>query len=285
MKALFLVLLIVPPLSSLVLAMDPPAKLWEKWYYEDWDSVHFRDIELTPSGDLLITGLIYDYTVPYHENWVAVLLDQDGEVIWEVPHEFAGASGRDCAVLPDGSFVLTGGATPDTNSTSSALYIHKISSSGVTEWARIYDFPETTETGYGITCLSDGGFAVCGRVHGTGLQSGRAWILRTDSLGDTLWTREWGTPLLDTSVHYGQSILYEGNELCILAKGTDDTLITNGPHLLFYDLEGNYIRGTDYPELYLEYPVDMCPASDGGYTFVTKTQCVIWHTDQYGETL
>ncbi len=70
MKALFLVLLILPPLSSLVLAMDPPAKLWEKWYYADWESVHFRDIEFTASGDLFITGLIYDYTVPYHENWV-----------------------------------------------------------------------------------------------------------------------------------------------------------------------------------------------------------------------
>jgi hypothetical protein len=278
MKALFFVLLILPPPSSLVLAMDPPAKLWEKWYYNVYDSVHFRDIELTPSGDLLITGLIYDYTVPYHENWVAVLLDQDGEVIWEVPHEFAGASGHDCAVLPDGSFVLTGGATPDTNSTSSALYIHKISSSGVTEWARIYDFPETTETGYGITCLPDGGFAVCGRVHGTGQWAGLAWILRTDAYGDTLWTREWGASI----ENYGKTVLFNNDELVVLAKGTDDTLTTQGPHLLFYDLEGNYIRGTNYPELNYIFPGDMCIASDSGFIFVTKTFPSISHTDQYG---
>jgi hypothetical protein len=265
--------------------MDPPVKLWEKWYYTDWDVAHFRDIELNQYNEYFITCLVYDYTYPIHENYVALLLDQDGDTVWEVPHEFNAATGVDGLALSDGSYIITGSAVDSTGTCTQGLLLHKISSDGTTIWARIYDFPETTETGYGITCLPDGGFAVCGRVHGTGVQAGRAWILRTDSIGDTLWTREWGTPLLDTSVHYGQSILYENNELCILAKGTDDSLITNGPHLLFYDLEGNYIRGTDYPELYLEYPADMCSASDGGYTFVTKTNCVIWHTDQYGETL
>ncbi len=29
----------------------------------------------------------------------------------------------------------------------------------------------------------------------------------------------------------------------------------------------------------------MCLATDGGYTFITKTFPYVWHTDQYGETL
>jgi len=258
--------------------LDPPVKLWEKWYYTNYDYAHFRDIELTPSGNLVITGLIYDYTPPpYLENWVAILLNQDGDILWEVPHEFAGASGYDCEVLSDGSFVVAGGS-------SSGLYIHKISADGTTEWARVYDYPETTETGYSITCLPDGGFAVCGRVHGTGITAGQAWLLRTDANGDTLWTREWGS-LVQNSTDYGKSVLFNNNELCVLAHGLTDSLPTFGPHLLFYDLEGNYLRGTDYLELYYEFPADMCLASDGGLTFVTKTNCVILHTNQYGETL
>ncbi len=63
------------------------------------------------------------------------------------------------------------------------------------------------------------------------------------------------------------------------------TLITSGPHLLFYDLEGNYIRGTDYPELNYIFPGDMCIASDSGFIFVTKTFPSISHTDQYGEIM
>jgi hypothetical protein len=72
----------------------------------------------------------------------------------------------------------------------------------------------------------------------------------------------------------------------MLAKGLSDSLPTYGPHLLFYDLDGDYLRGTDYGDV-LEYlfPADMCIASDGGYTFTTKYFPPVWHTDQYGETL
>jgi len=281
MKAIFLILLIVPPLSSLVLAMDPPVKLWEKWYYDAWDAAHFEDIELDQNGNLFVTSIIYDNTQPVHESFVAILFDEDGNCIWEVPHSFAGAFGYDGAVLTDGSYVITGTAVEDSASNSIGLFIQKISSDGTTIWARIYDYPDTKEEGYGIACLPDGGFAVCGRVHGTGIQAGQLWLLRTDADGDTLWTQTWGT----YNTNYGKTVLLSNSELCVLAMGRDDTLITAGPHLLFYDLEGNYLRGTNYPELYYKFPADMCSASDGGYTFVTKTHCVIWHTDQYGETL
>jgi hypothetical protein len=88
-----------------------------------------------------------------------------------------------------------------------------------------------------------------------------------------------------STVHYGKSVLFSNNELCVLAKGTDDTLSTNGAHLLFYDLDGNYLRGTDYPDLDWDFPVSFCIPVSGGYTFVTDIHPVIKHTDQYGETL
>jgi len=274
------ILLLFPFLSY---GLDPPVKVWEKWYYTNYDYAHFRDIELAPSGNLLITGLIYDYTPPpILENWIAILLNQDGDILWEVPHEFAGASGYDCEVLEDGSFVIAGGATPDTNSTSSGLYIHKISADGTTEWAKVYDYLDTTETGYGITCLPDGGFAVCGRVHGTGSQAGQAWLLRTDAQGDTLWTRTWGTGYSS----YGKSVIFNNDEICVFTQVMDDTLSPiQGPHLLFFDLSGNYIRGVGFGYLFYHLPASLCIASDGGYTFVSNLMSSIWHTDQYGETL
>ncbi len=193
MKALFLILLILPPLSSLVLAMDPPAKLWEKWYYTDWDVAHFRDIELNQYNEYFITCLVYDYTYPIHENYVALLLDQNGETVWEVPHEFNAATGVDGLALSDGSYIITGSAVDSTGTCTQGLLLHKISSDGTTIWARMYDYPETTETGYSITCLPDGGFAVCGRVHGTGHQGRSSLVTSNGRSGDTLWTREWGS--------------------------------------------------------------------------------------------
>lgn len=281
MKALLLVLLILPPLSSLVLAMDPPAKLWEKWYFTDWDVAYFRDIELNQYNEYFITCLVYDYTYPIHENYVALLLDQNGDTVWEVPHEFNAATGVDGLALSDGSYIITGSAVDSTGTCTQGLLLHKISSDGTTIWVKIYDYPDTKEEGYSIACLPDGGFAVCGKVHGTGQWAGLAWILRTDAYGDTLWTREWGASI----ENYGKTVLFNNDELVVLAKGTDETLTTQGPHLLFYDLEGNYIRGTNYPELNYILPGDMCIASDSGFIFVTKTFPSISHTDQYGEIM
>jgi len=277
-KLFFLLLLLV----STTLAIDPPVKLWEKWYYTSWDVAFFRDIEITLSGDLFVGCLIYDYTPPpILENYVALLIDQDGNVIWEVPHAYDGAQSYDGLVLADGSYVVTGSATDYSSSSTVGLYIHKIASDGSTEWTKLYDYPDTKEEGYGITCLPDGGFAVCGRVYGTGNWAGEAWILRTDAYGDTLWTNSWGTSI----ENYGKAILFNNDELVVLAKGEDDTLVTQGTHLLFYDLDGNYLRGTDYPELLWIPPGDMCLASDGGYIFVTETFPSIAHTDLYGEIL
>lgn len=265
--------------------LDPPVKIWEKWYYTGYDSAYFEDIEITSAGNLFITARLFDYTQPFHEIYVALLLDQDGEVIWEVPHEFAGGSGYDGAVLPDGSFVITGVAVEDSTSNSVGLYIHRISSEGETIWARIYDYTDTKEEGYGITCLPDGGFAVCGRVHGTGtINAGQMWLLRTDANGDTLWTREWGSTV-PNSPDWGKTVLFSNDELCVLAHGLTDSLPTYGPHLLFYDLDGNYLHGTDYPELYYIFPGDMCTASDSGFIFVTNTFPSISHTDQLGEIM
>ena len=161
----------------------------------------------------------------------------------------------------------------------------KIDQNGSIDWTKIYDFPDTKEEGYGITCLPDGGFAVCGRVHGTGtINAGQMWLLRTDANGDTLWTREWGSTVAN-SPDWGKTVLFNNDELCVLAHGLTESQPTYGPHLLFYDLGGSFLRATNYTELYWQFARGMCLGSDGGYTFTTAENPVLWHTDKYGATL
>jgi len=266
--------------ASVTHALDAPVKLWEKWYYQDWDGAFFRDIELTDSGNLFITGNAYDWTIPILDFYTAFLLDQDGIVIWEVTQPWYGVSAYDGSILQDGSYVITGVCVEDPDSTYS-LFLMKIDQSGSIEWTRLYDYPGTKEAGYGITCLPDGGFAVCGRINGTGTIWGDAWILRTDANGDTLWTDVWGT----SPANWGKAIEYANDMICVLAYGKDDTLTTRGTHFLFYDLDGNYLHGTDQVLLYAEHPAGFCLASDGGYTLVTESSPEIVHTDPLGEIL
>jgi len=271
-------------LSFMAYGLDPPVKLWEKWYSFPYHSgCFFKDIEITPDGNLFITGYSTDFSAPDTSGYCAFLLDMNGNVLWAADYTRYSMFGQDGVVLPDGSMAITGYGQSQYGS-SRELFIMKINQDGSSAWTKVYDYPDTKEAGYGITCLPDGGFAVCGRVHGTGISWGQAWILRTDSYGDTLWTKEWGR-ISSNSTDYGKSVLYVNDMLCVLTMGADDTLQTGGTHLLFYDLDGNYLYGSDYPNLDYYFPGDICKASDGGVTFVTETLPVIWHTDQYGETL
>jgi hypothetical protein len=101
-------------LSSIAaFAIDPPVKLWEKQYYSEYDVANFVDLELTGDGNLFITCKVFNAPPSTEDNYVAILVDTDGNILWEVSHPFAGAYGNDGTVLSDGSFAITGTAVLD----------------------------------------------------------------------------------------------------------------------------------------------------------------------------
>ena len=131
----FFVLLLTASVSQ---AVDPPVKLWEKWYYSNYDGAEFFDIELTDSSDLFITGSVYDYTTPLLDGYSAFLMDLDGNVLWEVHHSWYTGRGLDGAVLPDGSFPAGDNTIQwiPSDNLSEGCYIIKMSTSVSTESVR-----------------------------------------------------------------------------------------------------------------------------------------------------
>jgi hypothetical protein len=141
--------------------LDPPVKLWERQYsFPGGSGCFFYDVELTPENNLFISGVSRDFQNPDSTGYCAFLIDLDGNNIWQVDFTCLLMSGADGVILPDGSMAITGYCFTDMEG-SHALFIMKIAQDGSTEWTRIYDYPDTREEGYGITCLPDGGFAVC----------------------------------------------------------------------------------------------------------------------------
>ncbi len=106
----------------------------------------------------------------------------------------------------------------------------------------------------------------------------RPWILRTDSQGDTLWTREWGWEYNDSAL----GVLYLDEGLTVLMQGRLEST-TGGPHLVRYDMDGNLLWETAIPELAGKHAQDMCEASDGGLLSLTKyAPVMIVHMDYFG---
>ena len=269
-------------LFSVASGIDPPEKMWEKTYNQTGANC-FTDLCITADGDLVLTA------------GNLILMDTSGGIIWSVEDPSLYTHSLRDVDEPVGRdyFICSGRCKVESGDTYSLL-LQKISATGEIIWTKVYDYPNTREEGYSIIELPDGGFAVCGRVYGEGLYLGQAWILRTDANGDTLWTDVWGT----TTYNYAVGIEYDADNdwLVVLALGASDSLPEWGPHLLFYSLEGDYLFGTTYPDLYQEKPRGLCTTVDGGYAFVSEygynflpvisgTDCqgdLLWSYDIYG---
>jgi hypothetical protein len=255
-------------------AMDPPVMEWEMQYYPSLASV-FRDVHQINDGNLILGGRVWSGPKSF-----LVSMDLNGDTLWTCGNEWYAQDAYGVEELDDGRYIATGSCM-EQSTASGALFIAKVDSSGTGIWSRVFDASDEKEEGYCVIALPDGGYAACGRINGTGLYFGQAWILRTNSQGDTLWTDIWGEPV----INFAASILYKDGKLVVLVHGSAGEL-PYGSHLLFYDLDGNYLYGTSYPGVG-GYAEGMCHASDGGFTFVTGNCSfpAIVHTDSEGNLL
>ena len=246
---------------SMAYGIDPPEKMWEETYPEYYS---FYWIGRAEDGGYFLACHPYSY---WSEESVCRISDS-GEIIWS-----AGDSGQywhaamDIELLQDSCLIVAGVSKP-LETGSNGLILYKLSRSGELMWSRLYDYYGYNESGRSVCTLPDGGYAVCGRVYGEGLNEGQAWILRTDENGDTLWTDVWGTHTINFAV--GVEYDEENDWIVVLTYGRSDSLINKGPHLLYYTPEGEYLFGTTYPELYPEWAIDLCRFPDGGYGFVSE---------------
>ncbi len=203
------------------------------------------------------------------------LIDEQGDRQWLITPDSAGwhyLKFQSVLPLPDGSIVSTG-VGKQTDSSSFSVFIVKIDSEGSLVWIKNYDNPETTDYGYDIEVLPDDGFTVAAR------QGGDAWILRTDSLGETLWTREWG----DIYVDRAADILYHDGGILAFMRGRKPGG-NYGVFLVRYSLSGDFEWEASFPEWPGVYPdaQAMCEASDGGLLLMDNYWPEIFHTDYLG---
>jgi hypothetical protein len=109
----------------------------------------------------------------------------------------------------DGGFCLVGQNQND-------VYVVRTSETGDTLWTRT--FGDTAEDrGYGLTQTPDGGFVITGWTFSFGDGSGDVYLIRTDSHGDSLWTRTYG----GGETEYGASIEVTSDSGYIVAGSTE----------------------------------------------------------------
>lgn len=265
--------------------------LWTREYGIGWGYC----VEQTNDKGYIITG----QTGAFEELQNLLLLKTDslGDSIWA--HAYGGVNvdeGMSVNQTKDGGYVITGRTISFSNEGDDFdLWLLKTDANGDTLWTRTYG-GEWQDEGCCVQETHDGGYIITGlrTVDSTGANDFlyRLWLLKTDSLGDTVWSREYGEWELRAGGRYVQEISdngyivtgwcypfsYESRmDLCLLKTNSQgDTLWTRSYGGDKRD-EGYCVQETN----------------DGGYIVVGKTESFgegysdVWliKTDSLGDTL
>jgi hypothetical protein len=225
---------------------------WE--YYDKAES-----IALTDDGGYVIAGSTNSFSITTEFDHIFLLkLNANLDSLWmNVYNDKDSLDERLGHVIQasDGGFLLIGAKAqkPEVQNQHDVLII-KTDKEGKQDWQKLYGSPQH-EVGLHCEELSGGDFIVCGTGSSKYSMGFDAYVLRINSIGDTLWTRYYGSPGIDQiecikpikSGGYiigGYSYYYSADpnktDIYYIRLADDNTNIENISDVMNYQLIKNY---------------------------------------------
>jgi len=268
-------------------AADPGDTLWTRTYGGSSLDRGYS-VQQTSDGGYIIAGGTYSFGAGLSDVYL-VKTNSSGDTLWT--RTYGGSSedqGWSVQQTSDGGFI-TAGYTHSFGAGGKDVYLVKTDSSGDTLWTRAYGGGRYDE-GYSVQQTSDSGYIIAGYTDSFGPGNDNVWLLKTDSDGDTLWTRT-----------YGLGYYAQGRSLQLTSDGgyvIAGHIYSYSTHsyevyLLKTDSSGDTLWTRTYGRSDHEYGYSVQQTSDGGYVIaghtydpVTRVSDVyVVKTDSSGETL
>jgi hypothetical protein len=125
------------------------------------------------------------------EDVCVIKVTAEGDSLWSSVVGWADIDvARGVSATNDGGFVVTG-ETVSIGAGEKDILLIKYSSDGDTAWTNTIGGSES-EVGYDVVETHDSGFVVVGWCESSSGAATHIYVVRTDSAGDTLWTRTFG---------------------------------------------------------------------------------------------
>ncbi len=164
--------------------------LWSASYGGYYNENGYAATRLS-NGDFLLVGSTFSYGSGDHDVYL-IKTDSTGVELWS--RTFGGTAadyGYDITPTASGGFVLVGSTTSYGNG-GHDVYLIKVDNFGTLVWSKTFGGAQN-DFGNSVRMTSDSGFIICGTTSSYGLGTD-IYVIRTDSLGDSLWTKTFGGP-------------------------------------------------------------------------------------------
>ena len=235
-------------------------QLWYKTYGgPNWE--YGISVEQTTDEGYILCG---SYSGIGNDTMTLIKTDAGGNEVWN--KRYRGSVYRDVGQFvrqtTDGGFIAVGFTGPGF---TEDIYVVKTDFNGNIQWSQTYG-GAGRDLGECIRQTSDGGYVIFGQTNSFGHGGEDMYLIRTNSMGDTIWTKTYGT----SSNEIGSS-LYITTDHGFIMLGYQDT--TGGNlYLVKADSLGNeqwsnYYGGTGWD---LGYCVQQ--TTDGGYVLAGRKE-------------
>jgi hypothetical protein len=249
-----------------LLRIDPVGDILWAQTYGGGDNDYGYDIFLTPDGGSVLAGETSSFGAGKSDIYL-IKTDVDGDTLWT--RTYGGADwdkGYSVDGTMDGGFVVVG-YTNSSGAGLSDIYLVRTDSIGDTLWTKTYG-GENFDCGYSVVQASDSGYVLTGYTGSYGSGWSSVYIIKTDSKGDTLWTKVYG----GTDEDLGHCIT-EGSGGTYIMAGTSWSYGPGGADVwvITLDSTGQFRWARTYGGVDLEYGLSVDKTFDGGFLIVGRT--------------
>jgi hypothetical protein len=236
--------------------------LWSKTYGGASDELA-SSIGRTAGGGYIMSGYTYSYGpgTPARANAWLILTDGSGNPFWSRTY------GRDSLDYAnsvqqtlDGGFIIAG-TTRSFGAGSDDVYLIKTNGGGDTVWTRTYGGAVADE-GLSVQQTRDSGYVIAGRTRSYGAGSFDMYLIKTNAVGDTLWTRTYG----GTGTDAGLSVRQTTDGGYIVAGSTKSFGAgENDSYIVKTDSSGDTLWTRTFGAESVDFAMAVRQTSDGGY--------------------
>jgi hypothetical protein len=238
---------------------------FERWYGGISREVG-HSLAQTSDGGYIIAGHTYSMGVGECDVYL-LKTDSLGNETWS--KTYGGSSydwGYSVAQTSDGGYIISG-ATQSFGSGLIDVYLIKTDASGDTNWTRTYGGLHM-DSGESVIQTFDDGYIIVGWTDSYSIGLSDVYLIKTDSIGDTLWTKTYG----DSLSEWASSVIQNSDGGYTIAgvtysfgAGLEDV------YLLRTNSSGDTAWSRTYGSSGYDWGLSVIRATDGGYVIAGWT--------------
>jgi hypothetical protein len=232
--------------------------LWSKRFGGS-DRDRCYSVQQTSDGGFILAGETYSFGAGNDDFWL-VKTDANGDSVWS---RTFGGTGDDCSEsvreTPDGGYILAG-LTFSFAVGAADFWMVKTDVNGYEVWSHSYGRNDTDYC-FAVRPTMDDGYLLAGFTKSGGAGGRDFWLIKTDSDGDSLWSRTYGGPNDEECravFETWDGIVMAGSTTSYGSGGSDYWLVKT-------DSDGGMLWNYPYGGTGNEYCYSCWEAADGGY--------------------